>query len=44
MYFNLQVHRLVVINDDQQVEGVVSLSDILDFLVMRPAGSNKATF
>jgi hypothetical protein len=29
---------LVVVNEDDRVEGVVSLSDILAFLVLRPLG------
>ena len=34
MYCSLQVHRLVVVDDDHHVVGVVSLSDILKFLVL----------
>ena len=30
----LQVHRLVVVDNDHHVVGVVSLSDILKFLVL----------
>lgn len=30
-----QVHRLVIVNKQQEVVGVVSLSDILKFLVLR---------
>ena len=33
-----QVHRLVVVDGEQKVIGVVSLSDILSYLVLRPAG------
>ncbi|XP_076349385.1 5'-AMP-activated protein kinase subunit gamma-1-like isoform X2 [Tachypleus tridentatus] len=33
-----EVHRLVMVDDDDHVVGVVSLSDILKFLVLRPAG------
>lgn len=35
-----EVHRLVVVNEDDRVEGVVSLSDILAFLVLRPLGDD----
>ncbi len=31
-----QVHRLVVVDSDDKVEGVISLSDILAFLALRP--------
>ena len=37
-YHSFQVHRLVVVNEFDRVEGVVSLSDILAFLVLRPLG------
>ena len=33
-----EVHRLVVVNDDNKVTGVISLSDILNYLVLRPGG------
>jgi hypothetical protein len=29
---------LVIVNEDNRVEGVLSLSDILAFLVLRPLG------
>lgn len=32
-----EVHRLVVVDVDNRVEGIISLSDILHFTVMRPA-------
>ncbi len=32
--FGLQVHRLVIVDSQQHVVGVVSLSDILKFLVL----------
>jgi hypothetical protein len=38
-----QVHRLVVVNEDDRIEGVVSLSDILAFLVLRPLGKDALT-
>lgn len=31
-----QVHRLIVVDEDQKVIGIVSLSDILKFLVITP--------
>lgn len=31
-----KVHRLVVTDDDDKVIGVLSLSDLLQFLVLRP--------
>merc|ERR1711971_3955 len=37
-----EVHRLVIINNDEKVCGV-SLSDILSFLVLRPSGEDKRT-
>lgn len=36
-----EVHRLVVVNDQAQVIGVVSLSDILSYLVLRPVGLGR---
>ena len=33
-----EVHRLVIIDGEEKVCGVVSLSDILSFLVLRPSG------
>jgi len=32
------VHRLVVVDDDNVVQGIVSLSDILHYLVLAPLG------
>ena len=37
-----QVHRLVVVDDDEKVVGVVSLSDILSYIVLRPVSDMKA--
>lgn len=34
-----EVHRLVVVDAEERVCGVISLSDILSFLVLRPSGS-----
>ncbi len=42
--FFTQVHRLVVVNDEDRVEGVVSLSDILAYLVLRPLGIQNFIF
>ncbi|XP_072029498.1 5'-AMP-activated protein kinase subunit gamma-1-like isoform X5 [Amphiura filiformis] len=33
-----EVHRLVMVDDEDHVIGVVSLSDLLNFLVLKPAG------
>lgn len=33
-----QVHRLVITDKDDHVKGIVSLSDILTFLVLKPMG------
>lgn len=33
-----QVHRLVVVDERSSIEGIVSLSDILQALVLSPAG------
>merc|ERR1712210_108647 len=38
-----EVHRLVIIDGEGKVCGVVSLSDILSFLVLRPSGEDKRT-
>merc|ERR1711874_593461 len=38
-----EVHRLVIIDNEEKVCGVVSLSDILSFLVLRPSGEDKRT-
>ena len=35
-----EVHRLVVVDDDNKVTGVISLSDILTYLVLRPGGTD----
>jgi len=37
-----EVHRLVVVDDDNKVTGVISLSDILNFLVLRPGGDDPS--
>lgn len=33
-----EVHRLVVVNENEKVIGIISLSDILLYLVLRPSG------
>uniref|UniRef100_A0A3P9P270 CBS domain-containing protein n=1 Tax=Poecilia reticulata TaxID=8081 RepID=A0A3P9P270_POERE len=35
-----EVHRLVVVDDESHIIGIVSLSDILQALVLMPAGTN----
>jgi 5'-AMP-activated protein kinase regulatory gamma subunit len=37
-----EVHRLIVVDDDKKVIGVVSLSDILHYLVLRPVEESRA--
>jgi len=32
----VQAHRLIVVDEENRVEGIVSLSDILRFLVITP--------
>ena len=34
----VHVHRLVVVDDDNVVQGIVSLSDVLHYLVLAPLG------
>ncbi|XP_015181525.1 PREDICTED: serine-rich adhesin for platelets [Polistes dominula] len=36
-----EVHRLVVIDDDDKVIGIISLSDLLYYLVLRPCGEDS---
>lgn len=36
--FHLQVHRLVVVDEEDKVIGIISLSDLLMYLVLRPTG------
>lgn len=36
--FFLQVHRLVVVDEQDKVIGIISLSDLLMYLVLRPTG------
>jgi ATP adenylyltransferase/5',5'''-P-1,P-4-tetraphosphate phosphorylase II len=38
-----QVHRLVVVDKYKHVKGIVSLSDILTFLVLKPMGMYRYT-
>ncbi len=35
-----EVHRLVVADDENRVVGIVSLSDILQYIILRPCGRN----
>ena len=35
-----EVHRLVVVDEENRVTGVISLSDILNYLVLRPGGDD----
>ena len=34
----VQVHRLVVVDQDRRVKGIVSLSDLLNYIILRPMG------
>lgn len=34
----MQVHRLVVVDEEDKVIGIISLSDLLMYLVLRPTG------
>lgn len=36
-----EVHRLVVVDDEDHVVGIISLSDILSFLVLKPLGMER---
>lgn len=38
----LQVHRLVIVDDDDKVIGIISLSDLLLYLVLRPCGEDDS--
>jgi hypothetical protein len=35
------VHRLVVVDAEDKVIGILSLSDILHYLVLRPSGADR---
>ncbi|XKL67653.1 hypothetical protein PGB90_003144 [Kerria lacca] len=36
-----EVHRLVIVDKDEKVIGIISLSDLLVYLVLRPCGDHK---
>ncbi|XP_060784339.1 5'-AMP-activated protein kinase subunit gamma-1 [Neoarius graeffei] len=36
-----EVHRLVVVDEDSKIEGIISLSDILQALILSPAGLSR---
>ncbi|XP_075406327.1 5'-AMP-activated protein kinase subunit gamma-2 isoform X2 [Tenrec ecaudatus] len=38
-----EVHRLVVVNEADSIVGIISLSDILQALILTPAGAKQAT-
>ncbi|XP_050513951.1 5'-AMP-activated protein kinase subunit gamma-2 isoform X1 [Diabrotica virgifera virgifera] len=38
-----EVHRLVVVDDENKVLGIISLSDLLLYLVLRPCGEDGGT-
>lgn len=41
MFISLQVHRLVVVDENEKVIGIISLSDLLLYLVLRPCGEES---
>lgn len=41
IYSFKQVHRIIVVNNDDHVIGIISLSDLLTFLVLRPVGMEQ---
>lgn len=36
-----EVHRLVIVDDGDHVVGIVSLSDILNYLILKPMGNGE---
>lgn len=38
-----EVHRLVVVDEDDKVIGIISLSDLLLYLVLKPCGENNGS-
>ncbi|XP_017890901.1 dentin sialophosphoprotein-like isoform X2 [Ceratina calcarata] len=38
-----EVHRLVVVDDDDKVTGIISLSDLLFYLVLKPCGEDGSS-
>lgn len=38
-----QVHRLVIVDNNNRVEGMLSLSDVLHFLIISPLGKYEST-
>lgn len=41
---HFQVHRLVIVDTEDKVIGILSLSDILHYLVLRPSGMFNLLF
>ncbi|XP_011502544.1 PREDICTED: 5'-AMP-activated protein kinase subunit gamma-2 isoform X2 [Ceratosolen solmsi marchali] len=39
-----EVHRLVVVDEDEKVIGIISLSDLLYYLVLKPCGQDSSKF
>lgn len=37
-----EVHRLVIVDNDEHVIGILSLSDLLDFIIIRPSKSGHS--
>lgn len=38
-----EVHRLIIVDKEQRVAGIISLSDILRHLVLEPPGTDENT-
>lgn len=36
-----EVHRLVIVDEEDHVRGIISLSDLLNYLILKPMGSGK---
>ncbi|XP_012882668.1 PREDICTED: 5'-AMP-activated protein kinase subunit gamma-2 [Dipodomys ordii] len=41
LFSSVQVHRLVVVNEADSIVGIISLSDILQALILTPAGAKQ---
>lgn len=37
-----EVHRLVIVDDEDHAIGILSLSDLLDFMIVRPTKSERS--
>jgi len=34
-----QVHRLVIVDEDRRIQGILSLSDLLHFIILKPSST-----